>query len=670
MITLKHIIITILILFPIQYGVTQSIEGKLWFDGDLNGMIDGGEQGISNIPIFLLRCNGQFVGSTVTNATGDYAFSNLNPDNYKIYVNKAFLPNVYKPTIYSTTTDNKIQLNSYSLCEMISDDETLVINAGFGILSTIGDYVWEDTNYNGVQDNNESGIHGVVVSAYKDGVLIKQATTNSSGEFYMTGMYPGSYSFKYTMDATYIPTKYQVGNANLNSDVSRIDEEIWSSTFSVTGGTNVYNIDAGFYRCAEFCGQIYNDANLNNLFDGNENGINGVTVQIWNIDGQDTIFAGSVETGLKPGFPSEDGYYRFCVAPGTYFLKVIMPSSEWLAGSPFVGNNPNKYNYITHQNGINTTNTFTVTSGDSHCNINNGFYCSATIYSYVWIDSNFDGYMGSNEARVSNCDVRLCDASTNAVLNLTYTNSNGLFVFDSITPGNYYLRFPNSLDFTVPIVSGNFYNVNDSKVDGAFGYATTPSYSFSLCQEVNYLSAGVVSGLLPVTWLSIEIFGRDGQNTLSWELSEEKNVQKYTILASSEGISWDEVGEVVSSNTKKYNFILDLDNRYTFFKVVAIDFDGKMNTSPIVNLSHRKDGTNTIFPNPTNDLIQINMGEKDGLPVHLQLFDVNGRLVLDKYVMDQSSVSLKEHNFEYGLYFLQLKTENNISYHKILFSQD
>ena len=87
------------------------------------------------------------------------------------------------------------------------------------------------------------------------------------------------------------------------------------------------------------------------------------------------------------------------------------------------------------------------------------------------------------------------------------------------------------------------------------------------------------------------------------------------------------------------------------FKVVAIDFDGKMNTKPIVNLSHRKDGTNTIFPNPTNDLIQINLGEKDGLPVHLQLFDVNGRLVLDKYLMDQSSVSLKEHNFEYGLYF-------------------
>ena len=74
-----------------------------------------------------------------------------------------------------------------------------------------------------------------------------------------------------------------------------------------------------FIDVLEFCGQIYNDANLNNLFDGNENGINGVTVQIWNIDGQDTILQVLQRQDSEPGFPSEDGYYRFCVAPGTYF---------------------------------------------------------------------------------------------------------------------------------------------------------------------------------------------------------------------------------------------------------------------------------------------------------------------------------------------------------------
>ena len=48
----------------------------------------------------------------------------------------------------------------------------------------IGNYVWNDTDGDGIQDPNESGIGNVVVNLYDNlGNLIATTTTNSAGEY-------------------------------------------------------------------------------------------------------------------------------------------------------------------------------------------------------------------------------------------------------------------------------------------------------------------------------------------------------------------------------------------------------------------------------------------------------------------------------------------------------
>ena len=71
------------------------------------------------------------------------------------------------------------------------------------------------------------------------------------------------------------------------------------------------------------------------------------------------------------------------------------------------------------------------------------------------------------------------------------------------------------------------------KVDGAFGYATAILFIF-IVRKSTTLAQGVLSGLLPVTWLSIEIFWNRINKILYYGNYLIEKCSKYTILASSE----------------------------------------------------------------------------------------------------------------------------------------
>ena len=49
---------------------------------------------------------------------------------------------------------------------------------------SLGDYVWKDTNKDGIQDSNESGIPGVTVTLKDNkGNTLKTTTTDETGKY-------------------------------------------------------------------------------------------------------------------------------------------------------------------------------------------------------------------------------------------------------------------------------------------------------------------------------------------------------------------------------------------------------------------------------------------------------------------------------------------------------
>ena len=62
-------------------------------------------------------------------------------------------------------------------------------------LASLGDFVWNDLNANGIQDAGEPGINGVTVELCNgSGVItIATTTTDGGGVYSFTGLIPGDY---------------------------------------------------------------------------------------------------------------------------------------------------------------------------------------------------------------------------------------------------------------------------------------------------------------------------------------------------------------------------------------------------------------------------------------------------------------------------------------------
>ena len=61
--------------------------------------------------------------------------------------------------------------------------------------ASLGNFVWNDLNRDGIQDANEAGIQGVQVTLYDSGGhVMGTTTTDASGYYAFTDLLPGTYS--------------------------------------------------------------------------------------------------------------------------------------------------------------------------------------------------------------------------------------------------------------------------------------------------------------------------------------------------------------------------------------------------------------------------------------------------------------------------------------------
>ena len=128
-----------------------------------------------------------------------------------------------------------------------------------------------------------------------------------------------------------------------------------------------------------------------------------------NFDGDWILFETDV-TGARPDSPSDDGYFKFCAPPGEYYLEVdISPLHQLVPVVPFVGMDTLIDSDFDHSNGPNTTQSFTVQSGDEICHLAAGFYPMAQLGDYVWYDANINGVQDIGEPYFHNIKVDLYD---------------------------------------------------------------------------------------------------------------------------------------------------------------------------------------------------------------------------------------------------------------------
>lgn len=166
----------------------------------------------------------------------------------------------------------------------------------FACRTSIGDFVWVDSNGNGIQDAGEPGINGVrltmtTVRSHGTG-LFSTVTGNDP----VTGM-PGWYTFggvecdfdyTVTVDETTVPAGYSVTSIHAGSDPSRDSNDPSGVTVNFPNPQNDTNpppdltLDFGYVPpCTGAIGDfVWNDLNRDGLQDAGESGIAGALVEL------------------------------------------------------------------------------------------------------------------------------------------------------------------------------------------------------------------------------------------------------------------------------------------------------------------------------------------------------------------------------------------------------
>jgi hypothetical protein len=645
----------------------SEIYGLVWFDSNADGIVDPGENGIPGVPVFLFSCSGAFVQSTLTDLNGEYFFDNLSDGSYKVFFNKSGLQSNYSFTYFDAPgIDNNAASNGFTMCFDTDEDEYL-INAGLTVLSTIGDFVWDDLNGNGIQEAGEPGIPGVTVILYNaTGNPLGQTVTDINGHYAFHLNFPGFYFLVFDAGSDYMQTQYNGTNNSNDSDISILFGAGATDLFQVTAGSDRLDQDAGFYRCATICGFVYSDNNTNDLLDLNENGINGLQILLWQITDDGPLLYEITQTGNQEGSPSADGFYTFCVAPGSYYAEInLHPSVDLVLGLPFEGIDPEAYNHFDESNGPLTTYTVDLLSGDIACGLNAGLYCGGRFTNTIWLDTDFNGLRDENEPPMSGIDVAVYNDAFIKVRE-TQTDSNGIFSLDSLRKGNYYLSFsqPEGLEFTIPFADGGFISALDCDVDNSFGPGTTPMYFLGGCETMLGLGAGFTSGVLPVRWLDMRVEKTADSHIVEWETASEHQSSRYEILRSfNKADRFQVIGSVPSMNNVnggKYHFNdIGVNNSgLYYYKIKHVSYDNTVEYSNTMYLISQSSGAVLeIIPNPASHFLLLNTGNAnpDQL-ITISIINASGQKMLqDSFIQPgDSQRQLDISSLPSGIYLLQI----------------
>ncbi len=200
--------------------------------------------------------------------------------------------------------------------------------------ASLGNFVWEDLNANGVQDAGEPGVSGVTVTLVgggADGLIngVGDTTTtqltDGSGLYQFTNLNPGEqYQVSFTSRArtSASPSPMRSRRAPMPPTATPMSPRARRRSSSLAPGESNQTIDAGLLKPAAVGDFVWSDLNGNGVQNAGEPGVNGVTVTLTGTDALGNPVTRTATTGDNPSTPAvETGYYLFnggTLLPGTY----------------------------------------------------------------------------------------------------------------------------------------------------------------------------------------------------------------------------------------------------------------------------------------------------------------------------------------------------------------
>ena len=217
-----------------------------------NGLQDVGEPGIDGVPVQLFACGATTpLESTLTAGGGAYLFDDLAAGCYEVAFGK---PAGYERTLANIGADDTddsdadVATGRTGPYNLAWGEFNPTVDSGLYRPAALGDYVWLDSNGNGLQDAGETqGVVGAVATLYACGdttAALASQSIGASGLYLFNNLVPGSYMVKFTL-----PSGYTFTLPNAGGDDAKDSDANTTTGFSpcvtlLSGQTNL-TVDAG-----------------------------------------------------------------------------------------------------------------------------------------------------------------------------------------------------------------------------------------------------------------------------------------------------------------------------------------------------------------------------------------------------------------------------------------
>ncbi|MDM8539627.1 SdrD B-like domain-containing protein [Desulfococcaceae bacterium HSG9] len=392
------------------YNYDGAIGDTVWLDLDGDGVQDAGETGISGVTINLYDGDGNLVGTVATDSDGKYLFDELPPGDYTVKVDTSTLP----PGL-AQTYDADGGLDAQSSLTLAPGEQNLDQDFGYNYDGAIGDTLWMDLDGDGVQDANEPPIAGVTVNLYDAaGNVIGTAVTDSDGKYLFDHLPPGDYTVK--VDTFTLPP----GLAQTYDADGGLDAQ---SSLTLAPGEQNLDQDFGYNYDGAIGDTVWLDLDGDGVQDAGEAGISGVTINLYDGDGN---LVGTAAT-------DSDGKYLFDeLPPGDYTVKVDTSTLP-----------PGLAQTYDADGGLDAQSSLTLASGEQNLDQDFGYNYDGAIGDTVWLDLDGDGVQDAGEAGIPGVTINLYDGDGNLVGTVA-TDSDGKYLFDELPPGDYTVKVDTS----------------------------------------------------------------------------------------------------------------------------------------------------------------------------------------------------------------------------------
>ncbi|QQR83574.1 DUF2341 domain-containing protein [Candidatus Peregrinibacteria bacterium] len=453
---------------------TADICDFVWIDADADGIQDGGETGLDGVTVSLYADadldgiaepgadDGAAVSSTTTAGGGAYSFTSVTAGDYfVVFTNPGGYTFSSQDQGGDDTVDSDANTSTGATAVFsLAGTNIISVDAGIYQTATVGNFVWTDTNGDGIQGGGETGLNGVTVSLYADadldgiaepgaddGAAVSTTVTAGGGLYSFSALNPGAYFLVFTT-----PGGYSASPANVGGDDTVDSDGLTTVVFTLTSGANNTTFDQGFYQVGSVGNFVWVDADADGIQDGGEAGLDGVTVSLYADADADGLAEPGADDGAPLGTPvtAGGGFFSFgSLAPGPYFLVVTTPGGYTITLQN-QGADDAVDSDISPSNG--RTAVFNLDSGQNYNTADAGFYLTASVGNFVWTDLDADGIQDGGEAGLDGVTVSLYadtdldglaepGADDGAAVSSTTTAGGGLYSFSALTPGAYFLVF-------------------------------------------------------------------------------------------------------------------------------------------------------------------------------------------------------------------------------------